>query len=134
VKSNQENVELQDPETRVLNHLVARLRKTKERGELLEAAQTTNEAVERLLMSPRVLEGVAAAQNAFLIEHWPDLLKELFSAAQKKESWAWRILLDVAGISAQLRAACGSPGPSDAPPLEDTDEDAATPGFAEPAA
>jgi len=51
---------------------------------------------------------MAKAQNAFVVEQWPWLLAKLFTAAEKGQAWAWRILLDVAGVSDQLRAACGA--------------------------
>jgi len=94
-------------EQRLLRCLVEPLRKTERRKQSLESTGGSDETVEQALASPVVLGGIAKAQNAFVVEHWPSLLKKLFAAAEEGEAWAWKILLDVAGVAEQLRAASG---------------------------
>ena len=94
-------------EERLLELIVKPLRSTDRRKEHREETGAGDDAIEHALGSSTVLSGVAHAQNAFTVEHWPVLLHKLFEAAEKKEAWAWRILLDVAGVAEQLRAASG---------------------------
>jgi len=96
-----------DLEHRLLESLIEPLRTTERREQSLAATRESNEAIEQALASPCVLGGLAKAQNAFVVEQWPSLLRKLFDAATKGEAWAWKILLDVAGVAEQLRAACG---------------------------
>lgn len=97
-------------EQRLLDCLVEPLRTTDQRKRSLAATGKSDEVVEQALASPAVLGGIAKAQNAFVVEHWPTLLRKLFDAAAQGESWAWKILLDVAGVAEQLRAACAGAG------------------------
>lgn len=96
-----------DLEHRLLESLIEPLRTTERREQSLAATKESHEAIEQALASPVVLAGIAKAQNAFVVEQWPSLLRNLFEAARKGEAWAWKILLDVAGVAEQLRAACG---------------------------
>ncbi len=96
-----------DLEHRLLESLIEPLRTTERREQSLAATGKSHEVVEQALASPAVLSGIAKAQNAFVVEHWPWLLRKLFDAAKEHEAWAWKILLDVAGVAEQLRIASG---------------------------
>jgi hypothetical protein len=105
-------------EQRLLDCLVEPLRTTEERDQSRAATHESDEAVEQMLASPVILSNIAKAQNAFVAEHWPRLLRKLFDAAKKGEAWAWKILLDVAGVAEQLRIASGDEEASSALPKE----------------
>jgi hypothetical protein len=94
-------------EQRLLDCLVEPLRTTDEREQSRTVTHESHEVIEQMLGSPMVLSGIAKAQNAFVVEHWPRLLRELFDAAKERQAWAWKILLDVAGVAEQLRIASG---------------------------
>jgi len=96
-----------DLEHRLLDSLIEPLRTTERRKQSLAATRESHAAIEQALACPVVLGGIAKAQNAFVVEQWPSLLRNLFEAAEQGQSWAWKILLDVAGVAEQLRAACG---------------------------
>lgn len=100
-------VEDRSLEHRLLESLIEPLRTTERREQSLAATKESHEAIEQALASPVVLGGIAKAQNAFVVEQWPSLLRKLFDAAGKGEAWAWKILLDVAGVADQLRIASG---------------------------
>lgn len=92
-------------ETKVAAVLNSKLRLSDVRGELRSKTRATDEELEKLLNSPSLQRRVRAVMAAYIQEQLPDLVVFLVGQAREKQAWAWKVLLEVTGLSEVLRAA-----------------------------
>jgi len=96
------------PKERVTDVLLTSFRDTDVRKKTLARTEDNHQDVEAKLLSPGIRVELYKGIAACLQERAAILLVRILEAAEAKEAWACKVILDLAGIPQALQAALGA--------------------------
>lgn len=91
-------------EQKVFSLVVQPLYGTEVRKQLRSKHLASDDEIDAVLTSPDMKRALGRSVEAFLQHRLPALLQMIFMAAEKKESWACKLILELTGIAELLHA------------------------------
>jgi hypothetical protein len=91
----------------IVKVLLAPLRNTDERKSIRKKKRASHEAIETALLSSFVRQALEKGVAAFVQEQTVPILNKIFEAADAKEAWACKVVLDAAHGTDLLTASLG---------------------------